>query len=273
MQGLLASEAVSYAQASRFVLQASEAAVFDDPLQAFHFAQEQNWLPGRASPHAAARLDSVSLLLMRSFDLRGGIMFTLTGARRFAYRQMEHEGFIHGRASPRQSVSGETLLYMTGRILSGMEERLGITSELELEAQRLTAEREALAALAYPQPEKPPLVEALPVFAYILFLADSTAISGEARQRLYEYAALLRAIPEISIAVAGHTAFAGTQEGRLRISAQRAQAVADLLAYFGARPIGEIRVSGYGAAHPVADNATAEGMSANRRARIIILEN
>ena len=129
-----------------------------------------------------------------------------------------------------------------------------------------------MAALAYPQPEKPPLAEALPAFAYILFLADSAAISGEARQRLYEYAALLRAIPEISISVAGHTAFAGTQENRLRISAQRAQAVADLLAYFGARPAGEISVRGYGAAHPAADNATPEGMAANRRVRIIILE-
>jgi hypothetical protein len=129
---IMASDTVTYAQASRFVLEAADAATFADPVQAFNFAVEQNWLPANILPGSPARLDHVSLLLMRSFDLTGGIMFTLTGGTpHFAYREMEHRGFIHGRASPRQLVSGEMLLYMTGRILTGEEERLGITAEHE----------------------------------------------------------------------------------------------------------------------------------------------
>jgi len=122
IEALLASRALSYAQASRFVLEAADAAAFDDPIEAFHFARERNWLPRNAEPNALARLDSISLLLMQSFGLSGGILFTLTGSAHFAYREMEHMGFIHGRVSPRQTVSGDTLLYLTGRVLAHLEE-------------------------------------------------------------------------------------------------------------------------------------------------------
>lgn|GEM_PF-3859303 len=79
IETLLAAQAVTYAQAARFVLDAAEAAAFDSPAQAFAFALQRNWLPAGASPDTPARLDGVSLLLMRSFDLRGGILFTITG--------------------------------------------------------------------------------------------------------------------------------------------------------------------------------------------------
>jgi len=122
IEALLAAEAVTYAQASRFVLEAAGAAEIADPAEAFRFAMERNWLPRNASADDSARLDSISLLLMQSFGLRGGILFTLTGSPHFAYREMEFLGFIHGRISPNQRVSGETLLYLTGRLLAHTEE-------------------------------------------------------------------------------------------------------------------------------------------------------
>jgi len=122
IEALLASEAVTYAQASRFVLEAAGAAEFADPVEAFHFAMERNWLPRNSSPGDPARLDGLALLLMRSFGLRGGILFTLTGSPHFAYREMEFLGFIHGRISPSQKVCGDTLLYLTGRLLGYTEE-------------------------------------------------------------------------------------------------------------------------------------------------------
>jgi len=121
LDALLASPAVTYAQASRFVLDAA-GETFADPALAFDFARERNWLSGNAEPDAPARLDGVSLLLMRSFGLGGGILFTLTGSPHFAYREMEHMGFIEGRVSPRQTVSGDLLLYLTGRVLAHMGE-------------------------------------------------------------------------------------------------------------------------------------------------------
>ena len=124
IEALLASDAVTNAQASRFVLEAAGAAVFADPVEAFQFAAERSWLPGNSSPDGPARLDGIALLLMQSFGLRGGILFTLTGSPHFAYRELEFMGFIHGRASPAQRVSGDTLLYLVGRVLDHAGEGL-----------------------------------------------------------------------------------------------------------------------------------------------------
>jgi len=121
IEALLASDAVTYAQAARFVLEAADAAAIADPREAFQFAAERGWLPGRAQPDDPARLDSLSLLFMRSFGMRGGIMFSLTGSARFAYREMEHMGFLQGRTGPAQRVTGDTLLYLTSRILANVE--------------------------------------------------------------------------------------------------------------------------------------------------------
>ena len=118
---LLQSQVVTYAQATRFVLEAAGAAAFADPAQAFAFAMERNWLPRRASSEAPVTLSGISLLLMQAFDLRGGILFTITKSPHFAYREMEYMGFIHGRVSPNQQVSGDTLLYITGKVLAHIE--------------------------------------------------------------------------------------------------------------------------------------------------------
>ena len=117
IETLLASEAITYAQASRFVLDAADRAAFASPEEAFRFAMEQNWLSRNAEACRPARLDGLALLLMQSFGLRGGILFTLTGSPHFAFRELEYLGFIHGRTSPGQRVSGDTLLYLTGRLL------------------------------------------------------------------------------------------------------------------------------------------------------------
>jgi len=117
IETLLASAALTNAQVSRFVLEAAGQAAFADPMDAFGFVMERGWLPANSSADNPARLDGVSLLFMRSFDLRGGLLFTATGSAHFAYREMEYKGIIHGRVSPGQRVSGETLLYLTGRLL------------------------------------------------------------------------------------------------------------------------------------------------------------
>lgn len=118
IEALLFSAAVTYAQAARFALEAGGAAALADPAEAFGFAMERGWLPRAAEPDAPARLDGVALLLLRSFGLRGGIWLSLTGSPHFAYRELEHMGFISGRSSPGQRVSGDALLYLTGRMLA-----------------------------------------------------------------------------------------------------------------------------------------------------------
>jgi len=294
IETLLASAAVTYAQASRFVLEAAGAATLDDPLEAFHFAMDRNWLPRNAIPDAPARLDGVSLLFMRSFGMRGGIFFTLRGSPRWAYREMEYMGILPGRTIPNQRVSGDTLLYLASRVLARGGEDAAIAAEMAeianitaaavaaTAAAHLAAELEALAAQIYLHIEELELDDVYVIVAEegiiirlsdIQFLADSAEIPDDEREKIDEIAEILRGVPSREIRIAGHTALAGTAEGRLAVSTERAQAVADYLVYLGVREAYEITIAGYGAERPVADNDTPEGMAANRRVEIIILGN
>jgi hypothetical protein len=117
MENLLNTEAVTYAQAARFVLEAADAASIAKPDEAFQFAQENNWLPKGVSPDTPARLDGISLLFMRSFGLKGGFLYSLFKNPHYAYREMVYRSAIQGRADPNMAVSGYQLIVITNRIL------------------------------------------------------------------------------------------------------------------------------------------------------------
>jgi outer membrane protein OmpA-like peptidoglycan-associated protein len=107
----------------------------------------------------------------------------------------------------------------------------------------------------------------------VQFLPDSaTPLAGEL-EKLDRVASLLRLYPDRDILVTGHTALAGTREGRMALSLERARAVAEFLK--SELGIGDDRlmIDGKGAEEPIAPNDTQEGMRKNRRVEITILEN
>jgi len=290
---LLEAQVVTYAQASRFVLDAAGQEAFANPDQAFAFARERNWLPRRATSEAPATLGGVSLLLMQSFELQGGLLFSITRSAHFAYRELEYIGVIHGRAVQSQQVSGNTLLYITGRVLGHLEEQealvarrlqrraLAAARNQQVIAARLEAERLALAAQIHAHLGEQQIEDVYVGITEagvtirlsdIQFLADSAEIPLAEQLKLDEIAEILRGIPGRTIRITGHTALAGTPEGRLLVSAERAQAVADYMVQLGVRAPGEILTAGYGSQMPIASNATAAGMALNRRVEITILE-
>ena len=118
IETLLGTRAVTYAQAARFVLEASDAMAASSSEEAFRFAADRDWLPRNASPNQAARLDGIALLFMKSFDIPGGLFYSNVGGAHYAYREMVYRGFIQGRISPEMNVSGELLLFITSRVLS-----------------------------------------------------------------------------------------------------------------------------------------------------------
>ena len=107
----------------------------------------------------------------------------------------------------------------------------------------------------------------------IQFAADSSVLMPGEMPKLDKIAAILMKYPDRDILVGGHTALAGTEAGRLQLSRQRAQAVADYLLGKKVRTPNRVVIQGYGAERPVADNSTEEGMRKNRRVEITILEN
>ena len=109
-------------------------------------------------------------------------------------------------------------------------------------------------------------------FLNIQFMPDSAVLHESERWKIQETANILRRIPNVRVQVSGHTALAGTAESMLRLSRERAENIASFLVVLGAVKSENITTMGYGATRPVASNTTQEGMAANRRIEITILE-
>jgi len=105
------------------------------------------------------------------------------------------------------------------------------------------------------------------------FYSDSDVMLPGEREKLDLIAGILSRYPDRDIVVSGHTALAGTSEGRMKLSVDRARAVADYLLSKNVRSADRIVIRGFGAEMPIADNGTEEGRRRNRRVEITILEN
>ncbi|MCL2759321.1 MAG: hypothetical protein FWD22_03835 [Treponema sp.] len=118
---LLTLDTVNYGQAAWLILNAAGVPDMTEPSLAFIYAKEKNWLPGNASIDNNARLDGVSLLIMNAWNLKGGIMYSITKSARYAYRELVYINVIQGRFSPRMAVAPDQLLYMINFILAREE--------------------------------------------------------------------------------------------------------------------------------------------------------
>jgi hypothetical protein len=126
IESLLATQQLSYGQAARFVLEAADAAALPGPEAAFAFAEDRNWLPKNSLPTDTARVDGISLLIMRAFDLKGGLFFSVFKNAHYAYKEMVYRKLIQDRTDPNMPVSGEFLLFVVGRVLS-LKEGVNLT--------------------------------------------------------------------------------------------------------------------------------------------------
>lgn len=107
----------------------------------------------------------------------------------------------------------------------------------------------------------------------IQFAPDSARLLDSEKQKLQRIGEILSRYPDRDILVTGHTALAGTEEGRMQLSQERAAAVGEYLLELGVRDRDEMLYRGLGAQEPVASNDTEAGRRKNRRVEITILEN
>ncbi len=107
----------------------------------------------------------------------------------------------------------------------------------------------------------------------IQFEADTANMLSGEREKLDKIAEILLRYSDRDILVSGHTALAGSEAGRMRLSAERAGVIADYLIERNVRSSDRVVVRGYGAERPVADNSTEAGRRKNRRVEITLLEN
>jgi outer membrane protein OmpA-like peptidoglycan-associated protein len=105
----------------------------------------------------------------------------------------------------------------------------------------------------------------------IRFVPNSPEFLATEKPRLDLIAQALRQIPDRNFLVEGHTAAAGSTDGDLELSLERAKRMVDELVHRGISADRFI-YKGWGSTKPLGDNATEEGRSRNRRVEITILE-
>lgn len=103
----------------------------------------------------------------------------------------------------------------------------------------------------------------------IEFRSASAQIGDGSDALLQGLAETLTACPDARVTIAGHTDDRGRADANLLLSRRRAEAVAARLIDAG---VNERRITtvGYGAAQPLADNATEAGRTKNRRIEFVV---
>ena len=120
MDTMLAADTVSSARAARFVLGAADllpAGLSGNEAEraAYDMASSNGWI--NASSGEAVTMKDTAFLIMKAFDLKGGVMYSLFGNPRYAYREMVYHKLIPGSTDQGMKVSGARLLHILDKTL------------------------------------------------------------------------------------------------------------------------------------------------------------
>ena len=112
---VLESQAVTCEQAAVFILGSTVKFNYNN---AFDFAAEEGWLKN-VKPDDKITFARLSFLLMKVFDIEGGIMYRLIPGPHYAYRSMVSQSFIQNVCDPSMKVSGQNFFLILGKVLTG----------------------------------------------------------------------------------------------------------------------------------------------------------
>src|SRR5271170_8278875 len=103
----------------------------------------------------------------------------------------------------------------------------------------------------------------------VLFDTGKYTLKTETQISLAKVSGILQAYPGLKLQVEGYTDSVGGDDYNQKLSENRADAVRDFLVTQGVQT-DNISATGYGKSKPVADNATAQGRSQNRRVNLVV---
>jgi len=119
---ILAEEQLTYASAAYLLLTATGRAPDEtSPEQAVSLAEQEGFALEGFGPAEGLSLGQYSFMLMRAFQLPGGIMYRIVPGPRYAAREMDYAGVIQGPAIPAMAVSGNEAVRMLERVLHQRE--------------------------------------------------------------------------------------------------------------------------------------------------------
>jgi hypothetical protein len=83
------------------------------PEEALSIAISKGWLPRNGAQPLDIR--NLSLLIMKAFKLRGGVMYTILPIRRYAYRELVARGVVNSSGGPNRVPAGDEALQIIGQ--------------------------------------------------------------------------------------------------------------------------------------------------------------
>jgi outer membrane protein OmpA-like peptidoglycan-associated protein len=108
-------------------------------------------------------------------------------------------------------------------------------------------------------------------FDRLAFDRGSATVQPQSQEQLQNIASILRAYPNVHMRIGGYSDNVGVADRNLRLSNDRANSVMNALVNLGIAP-DRLDARGYGDAHPVANNTTAEGRARNRRISMLVTQ-
>ena len=119
---ILAEEQLTYGSAAYLLIVATgKAEEGTSPEQAVVLAEQEGFALEGLAPVDVLSIGQYSFMLMRAFELSGGIMFRIVPGPRYATREMEYAEVIQGPAIPGMGLSGNEALRMLERVLHQRE--------------------------------------------------------------------------------------------------------------------------------------------------------
>jgi OmpA-OmpF porin, OOP family len=120
-------------------------------------------------------------------------------------------------------------------------------------------------------PQSLPSKETWFTFDRVEFETDSATLLPRSSEQLQNIADIMKAYPNVKLKIGGYTDNTGDDARNLKLSEDRATAAMNEIASQGVDR-SRLSAEGFGSAHPIANNNTAEGRQRNRRVDIRVID-
>ena len=114
LESVLKADYITWSQAANFILSSTDKYFKGSAIE---YAAANRWTR-KAAPGDPITMAELSYLIMKSFNIKGGMMYSIFPGPRYAYRTMLSRSFLLGACDPSLTVSGERFLIILGRVLS-----------------------------------------------------------------------------------------------------------------------------------------------------------
>ena len=116
---ILETETATFGQATYLIQTAlddgSDGLDFETAFERFK-SENQNLIRDSVTAEDVIPVKTYAFLLMKAFDVKGGMMYRIYPCPRYAYRDLRYLAVIQGKNNPDASMTGASMLQILGRV-------------------------------------------------------------------------------------------------------------------------------------------------------------